>query len=526
MTMKFLRRPDLNTEIRINIVLVALFSQGAYGTITRLARKYNVSRTFIYELIWTANLVLTDAFSESDSPRKRLKNVHLIDKAILLLRLEGNCSIQSISNILETMGCRPCSEGYISQRLKYYGLKVSPTLESKTLQFVLFLSDEIFANNWPILITIEPQSTAILRIELAEDRTAQTWQRHWIEIERNQYYTLGLVSDRGKGLVQGFKEYFEGLPYYPDHFHEFRELAKIILVELEKKAYSALEYEDERYRVLDSAKSEWVINDRIEDYEEAVEDTKKALEMYENYVYLFRCLQENLELFDKAGKLKTIDFVKGEILASLELMDELSYTKVNDIVKKLKERADEFLLYFERAAEVYKSLSDRLKNEDVLSGLCLAWQWDHKVHQAKTGKQKDFFKKERDFWLGYGEGLLGEDIQNLKEEVFCQLDTVVRSSSLVEMVNSLIRPYLNTCKGQITQETLNLIMFYHNHRRYNDGKRKDRAPLEILTGKELKKHWVDLLLDYDDSQIDGESEDEKVIFTSETIEEALTAALQ
>ena len=75
MTMKFLRRPDLDTAIRINIVLVALFSQGAYGTITRLARKYKVSRTFIYELIWTANLALTDAIGENDSSRKVIKNI-------------------------------------------------------------------------------------------------------------------------------------------------------------------------------------------------------------------------------------------------------------------------------------------------------------------------------------------------------------------------------------------------------------------------------------------------------------------
>ncbi len=185
--MKFLRRPDLDAEVRINIVLAAFFSRGVYGAITRLAKKYNVSRTFIYELIWAANQALTDAFNESDSQRKSLKNKQLIDKSILLLRLEGNCSIQSISNILEVMGCRSCSEGYISQRLKYYGLKVSPTLNSEIIQFVLFLSDEIFANTWPILLTIEPQSTAILRIELAEDRTSKTWQEHWIEIEKNQY---------------------------------------------------------------------------------------------------------------------------------------------------------------------------------------------------------------------------------------------------------------------------------------------------------------------------------------------------
>ena len=76
--MKFLRRPDLDTAIRVNIVLVAFFSQGAYGAITRLAKKYNVSRTFIYELIWTANLALTDALGEGDNSRKIIKNVHLI----------------------------------------------------------------------------------------------------------------------------------------------------------------------------------------------------------------------------------------------------------------------------------------------------------------------------------------------------------------------------------------------------------------------------------------------------------------
>ena len=157
-------------------------------------------------------------------------------------------------------------------------------------------------------------------------------------------------------------------------------------------------------------------------------------------------------------------------------------------------------------------MSEKLGNKEIVKGFCLAWQFDHKIYQAKRTKQKDFFKRERDFWLDYVEGLLGEDMGSLKEDVFSQLDTVVHSSSLVEMVNSLIRPYLNTCKGQITQETLNLIMFYHNHRRYNDGKRKDKAPLEILTGKELKKHWVDLLLDYGDKEIGDNPMDEKVVF--------------
>jgi hypothetical protein len=524
--MKFLRRPDLDAETRRNIVLTVLINQGMYGTVTRLAERYKVSRTFIYELVWTANLVLLEAFKRSDKLEKRKKNKRLLDKTILLLRLEGKCSIQEISNILVVMGFQINSEGYVSQRLKFYGIQLPNTLESESIEFVLFLSDEIFANNYPILITIEPQSTAILRIELSEDRKSATWKKHWIEIERNNYYTLGLVSDRGKGLVEGFQDAFEGRPYYPDHFHEFRELSKVILVELEKKVYSALEYEDERYRVLDSARSERVINERIEEYEKAEERTKKAMEEYEAHAYLFRCIQKKLDLFDKEGNMNDREIVRGEIITAFELMNELSCTKVKEIVNKLKERVDEFLLYFEMAEEVYNVLSEKLGNKEIVKGFCLAWQFDHKIYQAKRTNQKDFYKRERDFWLDYVEGLLGGDMGSLKEDVFSQLDTVVRSSSLVEMVNSLIRPYLNTCKGQITQEALNLIMFYHNHRRYNDGKRKDKAPLEILTGKELKKHWVDSLLDYGDNEIGDNPMDEKIVFDNENIKDVIAVALQ
>jgi len=71
----------------------------------------------------------------------------------------------------------------------------------------------------------------------------------------------------------------------------------------------------------------------------------------------------------------------------------------------------------------------------------------------------------------------------VKEQVYKKLDDIVQSSALVECINSIIRPYLNRSKNHVTQEVLNLFMYYHNHRSYIDGKRKDRTPIEILTGK-------------------------------------------
>ena len=41
-----------------------------------------------------------------------------------------------------------------------------------------------------------------------------------------------------------------------------------------------------------------------------------------------------------------------------------------------------------------------------------------------------------------------------------------------------------------------LVKFYHNHRIFNKrSKRGGKAPVEILTGQQLQKSWIDLLMD-------------------------------
>ena len=121
----------------------------------------------------------------------------------------------------------------------------------------------------------------------------------------------------------------------------------------------------------------------------------------------------------------------------------------------------------------------------------LACHHDHLVYQAGA-QPKRYHQKERDFWWACAEGLLGNACDPLKALVFDKLDTIVRAASLVEMVHALIRPSLNSCKGQSTQETLNLIMFYHNHRRYKSGKRPGKAPIALLTGAPLEASWWEL----------------------------------
>ncbi len=129
----------------------------------------------------------------------------------------------------------------------------------------------------------------------------------------------------------------------------------------------------------------------------------------------------------------------------------------------------------------------------MLDARMLAWHHPPLRHQSQ-GQHKPDHHCESQPGLDGAAGLLAPDLAPLQTLVFAQLDSIIRASSLVEMVHGFIRPYLHRCQGHITQETLHLIMFYHPHHRYQSGKRKDQAPIELLTGQALQSDWVDLFL--------------------------------
>jgi hypothetical protein len=174
--MKFIRRKDLDTQTRLNIITEGLSCMGIYGGMTNLAIRYNISRTFLYQLMGAALIYLSEMFTvESHQvPSNKMD----IEAFILLLRLEGKCSISSISEILTALDYPSTSTGMISQHISQYGKQLPSTLSSPEEHQVIYLSDEIFALGCPILITIEPKSTAILKIELAPNRSSESWKNH------------------------------------------------------------------------------------------------------------------------------------------------------------------------------------------------------------------------------------------------------------------------------------------------------------------------------------------------------------
>lgn len=485
--MKFMRRPDIDNVARLKIAVQAFLGLGVYGEITRIAMSYRVSRLFVYKLLWQLMLLYELEVGDSCSSEAIRKEV---DRQILLLRLEGHCALERISQILKQLGLPLSSVGYISQRLAAYARAV-PREGLTGARIAFLLCDEIFTLGRPILITAEPRSLAILKIELVDNREAETWKKHWEDLaEAGLIKNQTVVSDQGSGLVKGCA--LMGLTHHPDLFHLLRPLA-MMGERFYRKALQAIAREYERGE-LEIGRSEEVINKRRAAYEAAKAEAEEKIRRYDNFRYLWAALREVLELFDERGQIKDLAWRQAEIEVILGLMRELGCEQLNQEVKSFASGLEGYWGYYQRAEQVYQGLIKRYP-QAVVQALASGWQLERQATNSKDYQVRKHLAQEAEFYYGYAASLLPTGAEDVRKEVVEALDGEVRSSSLIENINSALRPLLDTCRGQVDQEMLNLFAYVHNHRRFVRGKRAGLAPIEILTGKEMEKTWLQSLLE-------------------------------
>jgi len=290
--MKFLRRPDLDAQTRIHIVMLAWLHQGVYGKMTEIANSYRLSRTLLYQLLWMPNLQL-ETLLNSEKLLLQKEHCHL-DQLLFLLRLEGQCSLLSIASILKALESHPNSVGSLSQCFHSAGQTLPSTLVIPSKKWVCSLSDAIFAIHAPILVTIDARSTTIRNIELASDRSADTWSAHVAALEDHQFCSLGLASDRGLGLVAGYQTACDMALWVADYFHEFRDLFEV-RHQLERKAYAALGKEDDAAHKCARATSEATLAKRLQQYDTAQHVCEQAMALYDHLAILLHVLRDALQ---------------------------------------------------------------------------------------------------------------------------------------------------------------------------------------------------------------------------------------
>src|SRR6266699_2569429 len=351
--MKFIRRHDLTPHTRIDMVRRAWLYQGIYGQMTQIAQEYRISRTFLYQLIWAANLQLETLFSDQ---QPHVQDPHpLFEPFILLWRLEGKCSIPSLSSILKYFQYQPNSVGYLSACFQHYGAALPSTLAMAERTAVFYLSDEIFARHQPILVTIEAQSTAILKIQLASDRSAETWQAHFDDLGEHRFHSIGMASDRGLGLMAGYHAACPDARWVCDRFHEFHDLFDRRR-QLERKAYAAIANEVEAAHTFHNAKSEANLHKRLQHYEHAHHACEHAIARYDQLDLLLHLLRDALHLCSPFGRLRTVAGVRSELRLLCSLIEESDAAMLPKLLQPLRSHLDDIFAPVGQAEAMHTEL--------------------------------------------------------------------------------------------------------------------------------------------------------------------------
>jgi len=509
-SLKFIRRPDISSELRLHIACTVLCFND-YGTVTKLAKKYKVSRTFIYllqtQLLMSGWVVfgMLEQKAEQAEVDKKLEVV----REILSLRLEGKCPILGISQLLKRKGMANTSIGYISELLTQTGDQLSPiiTKEQGLTYGVVFASDEVFKGASPVLITVDPLSSAILRIELADNRKSESWEAHWQSLLDVGVVPLYLTSDEGSGMKAAREIKFSKLIHQTDTFHALAlQLGKVLCI-LKQQTYATISNEYKQGRLLQRAKGQEVRAKRFGKYYEAKEKAADFICLYEDFCFWYEYAIEQFQIFDDQGQLFTPQQARENLELAIEEIEKLNWffkTKNDKMAKKMtsiRNLLPKLFPFLAHAKKVVTALLEDSSCENetaAIQAFCAAYQSRKNKIKTKNTKSKKYFALKEQEELIVAEILLESttiNFEQLHQKVYKALDTIVQSSAMVETINSIVRSYFNCSKNQVNQAQLNLIKFYHNHRRYVQGKRKGSTPMELLTGEKQEKDWLDLMLE-------------------------------
>ena len=489
-------REELTPDIRFSIAIQAYSAQVTqkYGVITALAKEYDVCRQFVYNLLNTIKCIEPFLFSPPKEIAPLSKKA--IISTILSFKMEGGSSLQAISTMMKRIGLKKYSSvGYISQILSRIGELLPSIVQVTETKPLVIASDEIFSKSQPILIDVDPISSVVINIELAQDRSGKTWIIHYNKIIENGFDINGVTSDGGTGLLSGLKNSLIEGSWQPDTFHALAHKLGDFVRRFRSKAYSAIQGEYDKEALVLNSKTDETFEKRYKLYIEHCDSTTEKIALYDNFTFLYRSIVGELEVFKKNGELRNRDEAEKNMKVGLELLESLEQEDISNEVKSIKNILPQLLDYFEQAKKSVAVCKGFGMSDKALKTLFLIWQWEKSFIKAKNRYRRQNATEQINKTIVEAKYLLGKEFQAMKDKVFGELDKIIQASSMVETINSILRPYLDRSKNHVTQEFLNLFAFYHNHRIYNDGKRKGKSPMEILTGKKQEKDWIELLMD-------------------------------
>ncbi len=292
------------------------------------------------------------------------------------------------------------SVGFISQKLTEIGEELGNKLNIKNVDGFTFsiASDEIYAKSSPILITIDPVSFLILKIELSDNRSKKAWVSHFQSIKEQNISFLQITNDEGTGMKAAVNCELSDIDRQSDTFHAVAHRLGLYENRFFKSAYNLLELETKLEHKFDKAKSEEQRQKYLNETLKIYDKTDKAIELYEHFEIIYHWLLESFQIFDKEGILKDIESVRMDFDVAIEYLKSLNNKKINKEVKSIENCKSDLFTFYKTAKEKINLLSQTIDNK-TLKLLSLAWQVDKNRIKSKNKFRTNKLKRRENYIL-------------------------------------------------------------------------------------------------------------------------------
>ena len=436
------------------------------NSVMSIAEEYKTNREFVYSQKARIQQLIESDEKLMETPVIILDK-QMIEKIILGCMLVCKGSTENAQQFLDWVFKKWVSIGKISTIINVAASKAEEWNSSIDLGSIkIGANDEIFQGNSPVLVGVDPATTFTYLLEEAENRDSTTWGYHLLEKEKHQNLQLETsVNDGGPGLRKGVKDAYPAAEIQIDVFHTEYDISKAVLAN-ERIAYKNINEEEKLFKKL--VKKETPEN--IQEYEKVVDKTNISVKAYDTLALLYTWIMELLSIggyfYDE--RVNLFEFIIAEI-------EKLPITNayLDKALKFLKQNLSD-ILQFVRKAEI---LMQKMSVDENIPIEVLKKMWEQLRYSCKSSKY-NYLEAE----IGL---LLGSQYAEVRKKFDIFMSKIVRASSIVECINSLIRPYL-FLKKAVPGKFLALLQFYFNTRKYRRSRRPERigrSPVEMLTGQ-------------------------------------------
>ena len=454
--------------------------------LTCLAVEHGVSRKFLYQQGRKASEALDEAFAPVEEQDSVLYWIPVtegwVSQFVLGMALEGHSSFRGIQQMAANLfDYHDLSLGTIHNIVQEAAGRARAINQAQDLAGIrVGAHDEIYQAGRPVLVGADAKSTYCYLLS-EEDRADQTtWGVHLLDLERQCLRPDYTVADGGMGIRAGQAAAWEGVPCYGDVFHAEKAFGELVSY-LERRASGCTSFRQKLQRRLARRKKhgrQKCLRKRLATAREA---ELTAVPLAQEVSIMSGWLQK--DILPLAGpslavRRELFDFVAGE----LARREKLCPYRIGILRKALEQQRDNLLAFAGVLEEKFAGLAEQY---DVPVPL---------VQQLCQLEALDINSPA--YWQYHGPLLakLGAKFRPLQQAVRAVMADTPRSSSIVENLNSRLRPYFFLRK-ELGHGYLDLLQFFLNHHRLQRSRcpqRVGHSPAELLNGTSLP-HWLELL---------------------------------